>query len=68
MEWKGGGGGGGETSEWLGCLLWRGSNKDGSGGMAIFQLAGIYGGLFFLELRSGVIEQDRSDGKDGDEF
>jgi hypothetical protein len=36
--------------------------------MAIFQLAGIYGGLFFLELRSGVIEQDRSDGKDGDEF
>jgi hypothetical protein len=33
-----------------------------------FQLAGIFGGLFFLELRSGVIEQDRSDGKHGDEF
>ncbi len=56
------------TSEWLGCLLWRGSNKDGSGAMAIFQLAGMFGGLFFLELRSGVIEQDRSDGKHGDEF
>ncbi len=67
MEWKRGGWGGGETSECLGCLLWRGS-KDGSGGMTIFQLAGIFGGLFFLELRSGVIEQDRSDGKHGDEF
>jgi hypothetical protein len=41
---------------------------DGSGGMAIFQLTGTFGGLFFLELRSGVIEQDRSDGKHGDEF